>query len=94
MSLAGMSAPPQLQQKLTYLALHHQTDLIREIDTVRAYSFGADTWLVGTGWGGSGRAVLGGKGRRASEGQRVSSGCRAGAREAGLEYEALGLGAT
>uniref|UniRef100_A0A7S0RH28 Cation efflux protein transmembrane domain-containing protein n=1 Tax=Chlamydomonas leiostraca TaxID=1034604 RepID=A0A7S0RH28_9CHLO len=45
--LVGLSAPPHVLQKLTYVAFNHAPDVIQQIDTVRAYSFGAeDSWLV------------------------------------------------
>lgn len=37
-SLVGQSAPPEVLQKLTYLALRHPQ--VKRIDTVRAYTFG------------------------------------------------------
>ncbi|CAI9106810.1 OLC1v1006036C1 [Oldenlandia corymbosa var. corymbosa] len=37
-SLVGQSAPPEMLQKLTYLALRHPQ--VKRIDTVRAYTFG------------------------------------------------------
>ncbi|CAM6116045.1 unnamed protein product [Calypogeia fissa] len=39
MSLVGKTAPPEVLQKLTYMALNHH-EKIRKIDTVRAYTFG------------------------------------------------------
>ncbi|XP_002972349.2 metal tolerance protein 4 isoform X1 [Selaginella moellendorffii] len=39
-SLIGKSAPPEVLQKLTYMAFNHHRD-IQHIDTVRAYTFGA-----------------------------------------------------
>ncbi|KAJ9519264.1 hypothetical protein QJQ45_017929 [Haematococcus lacustris] len=45
-SLVGTSAPPHVLQKMTYVALNHAPTIIKQIDTVRAYSFGADSWLV------------------------------------------------
>ncbi|KAL2650218.1 hypothetical protein R1flu_018346 [Riccia fluitans] len=39
MSLVGQAAPPELLQKLTYMAFNHHP-AIRKIDTVRAYTFG------------------------------------------------------
>ncbi|KAH7416415.1 hypothetical protein KP509_14G090600 [Ceratopteris richardii] len=39
-SLIGKCAPPEMIQKLTYMALCHSAD-IKRIDTVRAYTFGA-----------------------------------------------------
>lgn len=38
-SLVGQSAPPEVLQKLTYLALRHHPQ-IKRVDTVRAYTFG------------------------------------------------------
>lgn len=40
--LIGVSAPPAVLQKLTYLALHHRPEVVREIDTVRAYTAGTN----------------------------------------------------
>ncbi|KAL3819585.1 hypothetical protein ACJIZ3_005490 [Penstemon smallii] len=37
-SLVGLTAPPEMLQKLTYLALRH-SPLTKHIDTVRAYTF-------------------------------------------------------
>lgn len=45
-SLVGRSAPPELLQKLTYVAFQHAPEEIKQIDTVRAYSYGPDQWLV------------------------------------------------
>ncbi|XP_002972024.2 metal tolerance protein 4 [Selaginella moellendorffii] len=39
-SLIGKAAPPEIQQKLTYITFNHHRD-IKHIDTVRAYTFGA-----------------------------------------------------
>ncbi|KAM0883113.1 hypothetical protein ACQ4PT_031845 [Festuca glaucescens] len=39
-TLVGQSAPPEMLQMLTYLAMKHDADMQR-VDTVRAYSFGA-----------------------------------------------------
>lgn len=41
-SLVGVSAPPEYLQKLTYLAFTHRPEVVREIDTVRAYTAGAE----------------------------------------------------
>lgn len=38
-SLVGESAPPEMLQKLTYLAIRHHPQ-IKRVDTVRAYTFG------------------------------------------------------
>jgi divalent metal cation (Fe/Co/Zn/Cd) transporter len=38
-SLVGESAPPEMLQKLTYLAIRHHPE-IKRVDTVRAYTFG------------------------------------------------------
>lgn len=38
-SLVGESAPPEMLQKLTYLAIRHDPQ-IKRVDTVRAYTFG------------------------------------------------------
>uniref|UniRef100_A0ACD5X0J2 Uncharacterized protein n=1 Tax=Avena sativa TaxID=4498 RepID=A0ACD5X0J2_AVESA len=38
-SLVGESAPPEVLQKLTYLAIRHDPQ-IKRVDTVRAYTFG------------------------------------------------------
>ncbi|KAG0492369.1 hypothetical protein HPP92_005767 [Vanilla planifolia] len=38
-SLVGQSAPPEMLQKLTYLAIRHHRQ-IKRVDTVRAYTFG------------------------------------------------------
>ena len=38
-SLVGESAPPEVLQKLTYLAMRHDPQ-IKRVDTVRAYTFG------------------------------------------------------
>lgn len=43
-SLIGKSAPPEVIQKLTYMALRHSAE-IQRIDTVRAYTFGS-TYFV------------------------------------------------
>ncbi|MCO5547316.1 hypothetical protein L7F22_000764 [Adiantum nelumboides] len=43
-SLIGKGAPPEMLQKLTYMALCHSGD-IQRIDTVRAYTFGS-TYFV------------------------------------------------
>lgn len=40
LNLVGRSAPPELLQKLTFLAYHHDLR-VRYIDTVRAYTFGS-----------------------------------------------------
>ncbi|XP_071683809.1 metal tolerance protein 3-like [Lolium perenne] len=39
-TLVGQSAPPEMLQMLTYLAMKHDANMQR-VDTVRAYSFGA-----------------------------------------------------
>lgn len=39
-SLVGRSAPPEMLQMLTYLAMKHDAR-VKRVDTVRAYSFGA-----------------------------------------------------
>ena len=39
-TLIGVSASPAVLQKLTYLALHHCPDVVKQIDTVRAYTSG------------------------------------------------------
>lgn len=39
-SLVGKTAPPEFLQKLTYLCWNHHKE-IRQIDTVRAYTFGS-----------------------------------------------------
>jgi cation diffusion facilitator family transporter len=40
-SLAGHAAPPELLQRLTWIALHHSNH-IAKVDTVRGYGFGND----------------------------------------------------
>lgn len=42
LSLIGVAAPPDLVQKLTYLALRHRPDALLGVDTVRAYTMGED----------------------------------------------------
>lgn len=41
-SLVGVSAPPEVLQKLTFLVLNHRPDVVKEVDTVRAYTVGTD----------------------------------------------------
>ncbi len=60
-SLVGMSAPPGVLQKLTYIAYQHSPDDIKQIDTVRAYSFGCEQWV---------RAAV--QGQRERQGSRAS----------------------
>lgn len=41
LTLIGVAASPEVLQKLTYLALHHQPEAVKAVDTVRAYTIGA-----------------------------------------------------
>ena len=41
-TLVGVSAPPEVLQKLTYLVLNHRPEVLKEVDTVRAYTVGTD----------------------------------------------------
>lgn len=41
-TLVGVSAPPEVLQKLTYLAVRHRSDVVIEVDTVRAYTAGTE----------------------------------------------------
>ncbi|XBH64618.1 hypothetical protein VPH35_118353 [Triticum aestivum] len=57
-SLVGRSAPPEMLQMLTYLAMKHDAR-VQRVDTVRAYSFGALYFVEVSSWPHSHRACIG-----------------------------------
>lgn len=44
-ALVGVTAPPEVLQKLTYLAYLHRPDVVKQVDTVKAYTVGAELFV-------------------------------------------------